>query len=330
MAAFAAGSATVGVELQMQRSARPAAFGDTTFVVEDGAPCPIDRVLRSMHAGSSWNDVRRLVRTGKVSVDGAVVVDPSSIVRKGATVSVRMTAPRRTGPAGVSREILVHVDPHVVVVQKPAGVATVPYEDERDTLDRLVQGLLRKTARPGTSVAPLGVVQRLDKETSGLIVFARTTAAKRGLQQQLRQHTVHRRYLALAHGSVETGVIRSRLVQDRGDGRRGSTERSDMGRESVTHVRVIERFACATLVECRLETGRTHQIRIHLSEEGHPLLGERVYTRGYPGTLLPAPRILLHAAELGFEHPVSGAALRFEQPLPEDMTAVIDRERSRQ
>jgi 23S rRNA pseudouridine1911/1915/1917 synthase len=311
----------------MQQSARPGAFGDTTVVVDDGAPCPLDRALRAAHAGSSWNDVRRLVRTGKVSVDGAVVVDPSAIVQKGATVSIRMAAPRRAGPAGVSRDMLVHVDSHVVVVRKPAGIATVPYEDERDTLDRLVQGLLRKAARPGTSIAPLGVVQRLDKETSGLIVFARTTAAKRGLQQQLRQHTVHRRYVALAHGAVESGVIRSRLVQDRGDGRRGSTERADLGRESVTHVRVVERFARASLIECRLETGRTHQIRIHLSEEGHPLVGERVYNRGYSGTLLLAPRILLHAAELGLEHPISGAALRFEQPIPDDMAAVVTRER---
>lgn len=312
----------------MQERERPDGFGDMTFVVEDGAPCPIDRALRAAHPGSSWNDVRRLIRTGKVSVGGAVVVDPSAIVPKGATISLRMAAPRRTGPTAVSREILVHVDAHVVVVRKPAGIATVPFEDERDTLDRLVQGLLRKSVRPGTSVAPLGVVQRLDKETSGLLVFARTTAAKRGLSQQLRQRTVHRRYLALAHGAVQGGVIRSRLVQDRGDGRRGSTERADLGRESVTHVRVVERFARATLVECRLETGRTHQIRIHLAERGHPLLGERVYTRGYEGTLLPAPRILLHAAELGFDHPITSAPLRFEEPMPEDMLTVVTRERA--
>jgi 23S rRNA pseudouridine1911/1915/1917 synthase len=312
----------------MQERERPDGFGDMSFVVEDGAPCPIDRALRSAHPGSSWNDVRRLIRTGKVSVSGAVVVDPSAIVPKGATVSLRMAAPRRTGPTAASREILVHVDAHVVVVRKPAGIATVPFEDERDTLDRVVQGLLRKSVRPGTSVAPLGVVQRLDKETSGLIVFARTTAAKRGLSQQLRQRTVHRRYLALAHGAVQSGVIRSRLVQDRGDGRRGSTERADLGRESVTHVRAIELFERATLVECRLETGRTHQIRIHLSERGHPLLGERVYTRGYGGTLLPAPRILLHAAELGFDHPITSAPLRFEEPMPEDMLTVVARERA--
>jgi 23S rRNA pseudouridine1911/1915/1917 synthase len=299
---------------------------DTTFVVEDAPARALDRALRDAHPGASWNDVRRLVRTGKVSVDGSVVTDPTVPVGKGAKIAIRMSAPRRGASGGPSKEMLVHVDPHVVVVEKPPGIATVPYEDERDTLDRVVQSLLRKTARPGTSVAPLGVVQRLDKETSGLLVFARTTAAKRELQQQLRRHSMHRRYVALAHGVVKGGTLRSRLVQDRGDGRRGSTERGDLGREAVTHVRVVERFSRATLIECRLETGRTHQIRIHLSEAGNPLLGERVYSRGF-GELLPAPRVLLHAAELGFIHPVTHAELRFARPIPEDMASVVERER---
>jgi 23S rRNA pseudouridine1911/1915/1917 synthase len=304
------------------------ALRDSAFVVGEGAPCALDRALRSANPGASWNDVRRLVRTGKVTVDGNVVTDPTTAVRAGAAVAIRMSAPRQGGATALAKTLIVHVDAHLVVVDKPPGIATVPYEDERDTLDRVVQSLLRKTARPGTSVAPLGVVQRLDKETSGLLVFARTTAAKRELQQQLRRHTMHRRYVALAHGAMQGGTIRSRLVQDRGDGRRGSTERSDLGREAVTHVRVLERFEAATLVECRLETGRTHQIRIHLSEAGHPLLGERVYSRGF-AELLPAPRVLLHAAELGFVHPITGRELRFERPIPEDMAGVIARERCR-
>jgi 23S rRNA pseudouridine1911/1915/1917 synthase len=297
------------------------------FVVEGAAPCALDRALRGANPGASWNDVRKLVRTGKVSVDGAVVTDPTAQVQRGASVAIRMAAPRQNATARRARELVVYVDAHVVVVEKPPGIATVPYEDERDTLDRVVQSVLRKTARPGTSVAPLGVVQRLDKETSGLLVFARTTTAKRELQQQLRRQSMHRRYVALAHGAVTGGTIRSRLVQDRGDGRRGSTERGDLGREAVTHVRVIEKFARATLIECRLETGRTHQIRIHLSEEGHPLLGERVYSRGFDG-LLPSPRVLLHAAELGFVHPTTGQELSFKSATPEDMAAVVERERS--
>ena len=302
-------------------------FSDTDFV----APSParaLDRILREGKPGSSWNDVRRLVHTGKVRVDGAVVTDAAHTVPAGAAVAIRMSTPKATATGALPRDAIVYGDAHVVVVRKPAGIATVPFEDERDTLDRLVQGLLRKTARPGTSVAPLGVVQRLDKDTSGLLVFARTTTAKRDLQQQLRVHSVHRRYLAIAHGSVASRTFRSFLVADRGDGRRGSTNDARIGRESVTHVRALEPLRGATLVECALETGRTHQIRIHLSEAGHPLLGERVYTRGYAGSLLDAPRLMLHAAELGFVHPVTRKEHRFEEPLPSDMAAVLARLRT--
>jgi 23S rRNA pseudouridine1911/1915/1917 synthase len=234
-----------------------------------------------------------------------------------------MASPRVTNQP-VAPSAIVHADSHVVVVRKPAGIATVPYEDERDTLDRLVQSLLRKGARPGTSVAPLGVVQRLDKETSGLIVFARTTTAKRGLQEQFRAHAVFRRYLAIANGVVQSRTVRSRLVQDRGDGIRGSTQDPTLGREAVTHVRAVEPLNGATFVECALETGRTHQIRIHLSESGHPLVGERVYVRSYRGPQIPSGRIMLHAAELGFTHPLTKEKLEFEEPMPTDMSAMLE------
>jgi 23S rRNA pseudouridine1911/1915/1917 synthase len=112
-------------------------------------------------------------------------------------------------------------------------------------------------------------------------------------------------------------------VQDRGDGLRGSTDNVELGRESVTHVRAKEILAGATLIECALETGRTHQIRIHLSEAGHPLVGERVYVREYPGKQIPAPRLMLHAAELGFVHPVTGTELHFTEALPADMETLV-------
>jgi 23S rRNA pseudouridine1911/1915/1917 synthase len=140
---------------------------------------------------------------------------------------------------------------------------------------------------------------------------------------------------------VRSATLRSVLVADRGDRIRGSApearrravsrapEGSTDAREAVTHVERLEPLAGATLVACRLETGRTHQIRIQLAEAGHPLLGERVYVRDYRGKLLEAPRVMLHAAELGFEHPVTGEALRWEQPMPQDMRAVLDRLRRR-
>jgi 23S rRNA pseudouridine1911/1915/1917 synthase len=283
---------------------------------------PLDRALRELWPDKSWNEVRRLIRTGKIEVEGRTLTDPAQRVAAGAEIRVRMSAQKPGRERRLSPKSLVFVDRHVVVVDKPAGISTVPYEDERDTLDRALRGLLQKLPGAGKD-APLGVVQRLDKETSGLIVFARSLAAKHDLKRQLRAHSVARRYLALAHGAVKPRTLSSRLVADRGDGLRGSTDNPRLGRESVTHVSVRESLPGATLIECRLETGRTHQIRIHLSEAGHPLLGERVYVRNYAGSPLPAPRLMLHAAELGFVHPISGRELHFSRPLPADMQGVL-------
>jgi 23S rRNA pseudouridine1911/1915/1917 synthase len=232
-----------------------------------------------------------------------------------------MSAPKPRAESPIANDDLVYLDGQVVVVRKPAGISTVPFDErETGTLSELVQALLKRRGGPG---AELGVVHRIDKETSGLVLFARTLAAKRTLKQQFRFHSVERRYVALAHGAVRAATHRSRLVQDRGDGRRGSTENPELGRDSVTHVRPLEALAGATLIECRLETGRTHQIRIHLSEAGHPLLGERVYGRDFRGARIEAPRLMLHAFELGFEHPSTGKPMHFEEPMPGDMERVV-------
>src|SRR3954464_9890374 len=233
--------------------------------------------------GKSWNDVRRLARTGKIFVNGVPLLDPTRLVAAGAEVELRQNAPRATRTPSLPRSSILHLDAQVVVVEKPAGISTVPYdENERGTLDQLAMETISE--RGGR--APLGIVHRIDKETSGVVVFARTVAAKHALKNQFRFHTVGRCYTAIAHGSVGEQTITSRLVQDRGDGYRGSTENAELGREAVTHVRRLEALRGATLVECRLETGRTHQIRIHLSEHGHPLVGERVYSKGFKGQLL--------------------------------------------
>ena len=294
-------------------------FEDLSFVAPEGRGAqPLDRLLREKHDGASWAEVRRLIETGKVSVNGNVQRETAARVPGGAQIELRMaTARQRKGPR-LPPGAIVHLDPHVVVVQKPAGISTVPYdESETGTLDELVRAEL------GRKEAPLGIVHRIDKETSGIVVFARTVAAKLALKNQFRFHTVGRRYVAIAHGSVPAVTIQSRLVQDRGDGRRGSTDNETLGRDAITHVKPLESLRGATLVECRLETGRTHQIRIHLAERGNPLVGERVYSKRYRGTLIEAPRLMLHARELSFEHPSSGQRLSFEQPLPADMQAVL-------
>jgi 23S rRNA pseudouridine1911/1915/1917 synthase len=282
---------------------------------------PLDRALRSLNEGMSWNAARRMIESGKVSVDGRRELDPTALVREGAIIGVSMAAPKPRAESPVAGDDIVYVDPHVVVVKKPAGISTVPFdENETGTLSELVHAMLKRRGGP---VAELGVVHRIDKETSGLVLFARTLAAKRALKQQFRFHSVERRYVALAHGTVRAATHRSRLVQDRGDGRRGSTDNPILGRDSVTHVAPLEALAGATLIECRLETGRTHQIRIHLAESGHPLVGERVYGRDYRGQRIEAPRLMLHAFELGFEHPTSGKPMHFEQAIPEDMERVV-------
>jgi 23S rRNA pseudouridine1911/1915/1917 synthase len=167
------------------------------------------------------------------------------------------------------------------------------------------------------------VVHRLDKDTSGVMLFARTLEAKKHLAQQFRVHSIGRRYVALVHGTfVGKRTLRSHLVEDRGDGLRGSARPGRReGQLAVTHVRAVTPLAGATLVSCELETGRTHQIRIHLAEAGYPIVGEAVYIRGYGGPRLDAPRTMLHAAELTFEHPVSGEELSFGVEPPEDFPA---------
>ncbi|MCA9597721.1 MAG: RluA family pseudouridine synthase [Myxococcales bacterium] len=285
-------------------------------------PGALDRVLRDAHPGASWNDVRRLVESGKVRVNDALELDPTRRVDAGANIEIRLASPRPRGSAAKPR--IVFADAHVVVVEKPGGISTVPYDErERNTLVDVTRNLLER--RESRRAAPLGVVQRLDKETSGLVVFARTLPAKRTLKNQFRAHSVHRRYDALVHGDTTDARYESRLVKDRGDGLSGSTDNPKLGRVAITFVTVVARLDGATHVECRLETGRTHQIRIHLSEAGHPLLGERVYVRGYDAPLIPAPRLMLHARELGFVHPSTGRPMRFTQPPPDDMRALIER-----
>lgn len=281
----------------------------------------LDRVVRALHEGMSWGAARRMIESGKVRVNGERELDPTALVELGATIGISMAAPKPREKSPLDADDIVYLDGQVVVVRKPAGVSTVPFDEhEKGTLSELVHALLKRRGGPG---AELGVVHRIDKETSGLVLFARTLAAKRALKQQFRFHSVERRYVALAHGAVRAATHRSRLVKDRGDGRRGSTENPELGRDSVTHVKPLEALDGATLVECRLETGRTHQIRIHLSEAGHPLVGERVYGRNYRGKPIEAPRLMLHAFELGFEHPSTGKPMHFEEPMPADMERVV-------
>jgi 23S rRNA pseudouridine1911/1915/1917 synthase len=293
---------------------------------------PLDALVRALY-GVSWNEARERIKTGKIAVNGAVRTEPLFRVRAGAEVVLSMRAPRPRADL-LPDDAVVFVDAHVIVVNKPAGVSTIPYDDsERGTLDERVRQWLGRHGpreRDSKGVRPaLGIVHRLDKETSGVIVFARSWLAKKSLSSQFRAHTVRRRYLAIAHGAVRSQTLRSYIVPNRGDGLRGSHKGRPTTREegqlAVTHVEALERLEGATLVACVLETGRTHQIRIHLSEAGHPLVGERVYVRRHSGPLLPAPRLMLHARELGFVHPRTGEDVSFSREPPEDFEDTLRR-----
>jgi 23S rRNA pseudouridine1911/1915/1917 synthase len=288
--------------------------------------------LRRAEPGLPWSKARVLCERGKVRVNGELALDPARRLVEGDRVELDRGAPDAR-VRSLTDDAVKHFDRQVIVIEKPAGLMTVPFdESEVDTLISRAQTWLRR--REGAGLSQLHAVQRLDKDTTGLLVFARTLAARKHLQRQFRVHSVERRYLAIAHGLItRPRTIESDLLADRGDGLRGSyghfrKPKGPLPREAqhaVTHVTPRDPLRGATLIECRLETGRQHQIRIHLAELGHPLLGEPVYIRDYQGPKVTAPRPMLHAAVLGFVHPGSEQPVRWESPLPADFAKVLER-----
>lgn len=297
------------------------------FIAKELDGARLDKAVKQ-HFKLPWIKARAWIDTGKVFLNGTRITERERPVAAGDRIELRMSAPKAQPAPELEPKEVLHVDEHIVIVNKPAGLMTVPHPDseESSTLDRLVQAHLRvQDPNTRSNQASLGVVHRIDKETSGLIVFTRTFAAKQILSQQFRAHSIERKYFAIVHGDMKAQTISSRIARDAGDGVRGSVAKGrvnkageELGRHAVTHVEVVERLNGATLVACRLETGRTHQIRIHLSEAGHPIVGEKVYIRNYKGPIIPGYRVMLHAAELGFLHPASGEPVSWSQPLPKD------------
>ena len=256
----------------------------------------VSAALREWLPGQAWSEIRRLLKSRRITINGNLCVDAGRRLRLTDVVKV---LPQSLAPPPDELDLrIVYLDKHVVVVEKPSGMTTTRHSEEQDmssrrrqlqpTLDELLPRAIAKIEARGAKNTPgkkgpkkgirqVRAVHRLDRDTSGLLVFARTPEAQQHLEQQFRTHTTKRRYLAVVRGAVESQTIESRLVRDRGDGRRGSTTLPNVGRRAVTHVRAVERLGDYTLIECRLETGRTHQIRIHLSESGHPLCGDKVY-----------------------------------------------------
>lgn len=263
----------------------------------------------------SRRKARDYVETGRVDLGGVTCREPGTAVPEGATIDLNVNRPAVRNVRSKLRVVL--EDPDFLFVEKPAGLLSVPTEaKEKDTLLARVNSYLhhRFGKRPY-----VGVVHRLDKETSGILVFARTRETLRELQDLLRRHQIEREYVAIVEGRVarDSGRIELDLVRDRGDRRRGTARPGEEGIRAVTDYRVIERRDDATLLSLRLETGRTHQIRVHLASLGHPVLGDAVYRpKGLAPHRIAAPRQMLHARTLGFRH--AGKLVRAESPVPED------------
>jgi 23S rRNA pseudouridine1911/1915/1917 synthase len=301
------------------------------------------KVLRSRLGGPSWNDVRKIIAARRVKINDAICSDDARRLKENEVVVLLEHPKPLAKSAHPERLVVRRLDDHVVVVEKPPGVNTVRHPAELEwseqrrqldpTLEDLAQwAIAHRLGRSAKELSKLRIVHRLDKETSGLVVFARSPLAEKELGMQFRKHTVVRRYLTIVPGSFHPRTITSWLVPDRGDGRRGSTKLPNVGKEAITHISFEESLKGYTMLSCRLETGRTHQIRIHLSESGHPVCGDKVYVRKANGELFDdksgAPRLVLHATELGFEHPATHEHLHWSMPLPADLAKFVEKLRT--
>jgi 23S rRNA pseudouridine1911/1915/1917 synthase len=323
----------------------------------------LGQALKRLLADQPWSHVRRLIERRQVQVNGNLCLDEARRVKAGDVL--KLWDHPLAKPAEASDVKIIHLDEHLVVVNKPAGVTTLRHREEGDlphrrkqlqpTLDELVAELLRGRELGGRELGGRGSrravgrqtahrhggrslqrarvrpVHRLDRDTSGLMVFALTPEAERRLIRMFARHAVTRAYVAVVHGHALAQTIDTWLVRDRGDGLRGSAPlplplgegRGEGAQHAVTHIRPLEHLPEYTILECRLETGRTHQIRIHLSEIGHMLCGEKTYTHPPGGRpredASRAPRQALHAAELAFSHPITSQPMRFRVPLPREL-----------
>ena len=292
------------------------------------------------------NRAKKLIVEGRVAIGGRTIVEPKRPVKPGERVTIDLPPPEPAEPAAEAIPLaVVYEDDALIVIDKPPGLVVHPAAGHHG--GTLVNALI---AHCGASlsgiggVARPGIVHRLDKDTSGLMVVAKTDRAHKGLAAQFADHgrtgPLQRAYLALVWGAPDRpqGTVDLALGRSTRNREKIEVKRAG-GRNAVTHYTVMQRFGpqprpLATLVECRLETGRTHQIRVHMAAIGHPVVGDRAYGSGFatkvgllgePAKSLTAafPRQALHACLLGFAHPVTGEEMRFQSALPDDMAALV-------
>jgi 23S rRNA pseudouridine1911/1915/1917 synthase len=295
----------------------------------------LDRRIRALHPDLSWTRIRQAVARGQVLINGAVERDPGALVAasdaidldvdRPATRHVRLDLPR------------LYEDDEILVVDKPAGLLTIASRPEaRATEDTVLRRVQAYVALLHGRDAYAGILHRLDRDTSGALALAFTREVHAAGRALFAAHAFERWYLAIVHGvPPQQSVIRAPISDAYVSGRRRIVHSTDEGRDAVTHYVVREQFGDTALLELRLETGRQHQIRLHLELIGHPLVGERVYTRsgatgaagpsGAAGAAVGAARPMLHAWRLEFPHPLRGHPIRAEAPLPADFLRVLRR-----
>jgi 23S rRNA pseudouridine1911/1915/1917 synthase len=294
----------------------------------------LDKALAEA-TGLSRARIQALIAGGAVTLEGRAASQPSLKVEKDARYTV--VVPPATDPGALPQDIplkVVFEDEHLIVVDKPAGLVVHPAAGNPD--GTLVNALLHHCAGQLSGiggVARPGIVHRIDKDTSGLLVVAKSDAAHEGLARQFADHSIERAYLAVCNGhpTPPEGTISARIGRSDANRKKMAVlpKDSSRGKHAVTRYRTLRRMQHCSLLECRLETGRTHQVRVHLASIGHPLVGDPVYGRANSALKpvlqkLEFRRQALHAAVLGFIHPVTGHRLSFSSDLPADMAELID------
>jgi len=293
----------------------------------------LDKALAEA-SGLSRERIKALIGEGRVTIDGKPVAQAST-KSSGGTFAIEVPAPADASAAPEAIPLVIaYEDEHLIVVDKPAGMVVHPAAG--NPAGTLVNALLHHCHGQLSGiggVARPGIVHRIDKDTSGLLVVAKSDVAHEGLARQFADHSLERAYLAVCHGQPRpaAGSVSDRIGRSDANRKKMAVlpATSSRGKHAVTHYRTLEALDHAALVECRLETGRTHQVRVHMTSIGHALVGDPVYGRT-PAALRPVlaelgfRRQALHAAELGFVHPVRGERVHFTSALPADMQALVD------
>ena len=298
----------------------------------------LDRWLASICPDLSRSRVKALIKQGQLTRDGTAVRDPAEVVRPGARYVLTLPPPAPAAPAPEAIPLaILFEDAHLIVLNKPPGLVVHPAPgNEKGTLVNALLAHCGSTLPGIGGEARPGIVHRLDKDTSGVMVVAKTEIAHKALSEAFARRDIERTYLALAWGvpAEAEGRIEAPIGRHPVDRKRMAVVAK--GKPAATRYRVLRAFATAcALLECRLETGRTHQVRVHLAHLGHPLVGDPAYLRRLPAAssrlppdlraaLTGFPRQALHAASLAFQHPITGERLAFTAPLPGDLEALID------